>query len=206
MIRCFAYAGNDSTLVQQYGMDPQEAKEIYDNYMKGFPGIAIFQSTKKKFVVDNGFIVISPITGHKAYWWDWKYWKQVQSSYTSEFWEDYRNYHKGTGDSIAKQVSTHFKAKTKWEKNACNSPLQGSGACIFKVFNKFLFDWVVDNGYFNIIKFCIPVHDEINVECPKELAQTVSDKIQEIMKQSAKPFLTSLELNSDASISDHWIH
>ena len=203
---CFAYAGNDTTLVQQYGMDPKEAKDIYDNYMKGFPGIARFQSKQKKFVVDNGYILISPVTGHKAYWWDWKYWKKVQASYTSEFWDEYRAYHKGTGDTIANAVSTHFKAKTKWEKNACNSPLQGSGACIFKLFNKMLFDWVVDNGYFNIVKFCIPVHDEINVECPKEMAQEVSDKVQEIMKEAAKPFLSTLELDSDSSISDHWIH
>lgn len=122
---CFAYAGNDSTLVAQYGMSPEKAKGIYDNYMKGFPGIAQFQEKQKKYVVSTGHILISPLTGHKAFWWDWKYWKQVQSSYTSEFWDEYKLYHKGTGDDIAKSVSSHFKAKTKWEKNACNSPLQG---------------------------------------------------------------------------------
>ena len=34
----------------------------------------------------------------------------------------------------------------------------------------------------------------------------VSNKIQEIMKEAAKPFLKVLELDSDASVSDHWIH
>lgn len=203
---CFAYAGNDSTLVQQYGMDKEVAKNIYDNYMKGFPGIAKFQQQKKKFVVDNGYILISPVTGHKAFWWDWKWWKEVQTSYTSEFWDEYRACHKGTGDEVARKVSEHFKAKTKWEKNACNSPLQGTGAIIFKKFNKTLFDWIVDNGYFNIVKFCIPVHDEINVECPADMAEMVKNKIQEVMKQEAQPFLKSLTLDSDASISDHWIH
>ena len=203
---CFAYAGNDSTLVQQYGMDKQVAKDIYDNYMKGFPGIAKFQTKQKKFVVDNGYILISPVTGHKAFWWDWKYWCKVKNSYTPDFWDEYRQYHKGTGDDIAKAVSKHFKAKTKWEKNACNSPLQGCGAIIFKRFNKMLFDWIVDNGYFNTVKFCIPVHDEINVECPLEMADMVKDKIQEVMKEAASPFLKSLTLESDASVSDHWIH
>lgn len=203
---CFAYAGNDSTLVQQYGMDAKVAKDIYDNYMKGFPGIAKFQQKQKRFVVDNGYILISPVSGHKAYWWDWKYWKEVQKTMDNAFWEDYRLNHKGTGDSIAKFVSKHFKAKTKWEKNACNSPLQGSGAVIFKIFNRMLFDWVVDNGYFNTIKFCVPVHDEINVECPIEIKDIVATKIQEVMKAAAKPFLSKLTLDSDASISDHWIH
>lgn len=81
-----------------------------------------------------------------------------------------------------------------------------TGAIIFKIFNKKLFDWIVENNYFNIIKFCVPVHDEINVECPEEIKQIVANKIQEIMKEAAKPFLTTLELDSDASISDHWIH
>ncbi len=203
---CFAYAGNDSTLVQQYGMSPEKAKSIYDNYMKGFPGIAKFQAAQKKFVVDHGYILISPVTGHKSYWWDWKYWKKVQKSFDSKFWEEYRAYHKGTGDSIAKKVSTHFKAKTKYEKNACNSPLQGSGAIIFKIFCKMLFDWVVDNGYFNIIKFCIPVHDELNIECPKELQEIADAKLGEVMKEAAKPFLKTLVLDSDSEISDHWVH
>lgn len=203
---CFAYAGNDSTLVQQYGMDPEVAKGIYDNYMKGFPGIAKFQQKQKKFVVDNGYILISPVTGHKAFWWDWKWWKKVQQSYNQEFWEEYRSYHKGTGDDVARAVSKHFKAKTKWEKNACNSPLQGCGAIIFKRFNKALFDWIVDNGYFDKVKFCIPVHDEINVECPTDMAEEVKNKIQEVMRSEAQPFLKTLTLDSDASVSDHWIH
>ena len=38
------------------------------------------------------------------------------------------------------------------------------------------------------------------------LKDKVSEKIQEIMKEAAKPFLKKLELDSDASISDHWIH
>lgn len=203
---CFAYGGNDSTLVAQYGMDPDFAKSIYDSYMQGFSGISRFQNKEKKFVVNNGYILISPVTGHKSYWWDWQYWKKVQQSFTKEFWEEYRLYHKGTNDVIAKKVSVHFKAKTKYEKNACNSPLQGSGACIFKIFNKMYFDWIVDNGYFNIIKFCIPVHDEINVECPADLVEIADKKLGEIMKEAGKPFLKTLELDSDAEISDHWIH
>lgn len=157
---CFAYAGNDSTLVAQYGMEPAVAKSIYTNYMSGFPGVADFQNRQKKFVVDNGYILISPVTGHKAYWWDWKYWKQRQASFNSDFWDEYKQYHKGSGDTIEKRVKKHFKAKTKWEKNACNSPLQGTGAIIFKIFAAKLFRWIVDNGYFGIVKFCVPVHDK----------------------------------------------
>lgn len=203
---CFAYGGNDSTLVQQYGMPKEKAESIYKNYMKGFMGISRFQEKQKRFVVQNGYILISPVTGHRAFWWDWEYWKEVQRSLTNDFWTDYRLNHKGTGDEVAQMVRKHFKAKSSLEKNACNSPLQGTGAIIFKMFSVKLFNWVVDNGYFNIIKFCVPAHDEINVECPVNMAQMVSDKIQEIMKETGKLFCHTLEMDSDASIGDHWIH
>ena len=74
-----------------------------------------------------------------------------------------------------------------------------SGAIIFKIFNRMLFNWVLEKGYFDKVKFCVPVHDEINVECPNEIAEEVRAKIQEIMKEAAKPFLKVLELDSDAS-------
>ena len=187
-------------------MEPVFAKQVYDNYMEGFKGISTFQNNHKNFVVKNGYILISPITGHKAFWWDWKYWCKVQQSFTREFWEDYKENHKGKKTKIAALVKIHFKAKTKWEKNACNSPLQGLGAIIFKQFNTNLFNWIVENNYFNIIKFCVPVHDEINVECPNELTEIVTNKIKETMTNAGKPYLKTLQLDSDAEISDHWVH
>lgn len=204
---CFAYGGNDSTLVQQYGMSPETAKSIYDNYMKGFPGIANFQQTQKNFVVKNGYILISPITGHKARWWDWEYWKKVQKEFNMPgFWDDYKAYHKGTGDAVAKKVGTHFKAKTKWEKNACNSPLQGTGAVLYKIFSANLFKWIVENGYFKTIKFCVPVHDELNIEAPIELADIASKQLEKEMKDAGIPFCTTLKLSAESTISNHWIH
>ena len=65
---------------------------------------------------------------------------------------------------------------------------------------------MVDNGYFGKIKFCVPVHDEINVECPKELQEIVSKKIVETMREGGKPFCKDLTLDADVEISDHWVH
>lgn len=204
---CIAYGGNDSTFVRQYGMDPSTAKNIYDNYMKGFPGIAAFQKKQKDFVVKNGYILISPITGHRARWWDWKYWKQVeQETKQPGFWEDYRNNHKGTSDYIAQKIKTHFKAKTKWEKNATNSPLQGTGAIIYKIFSANLFKWIVQNNYFNIIKMCIPVHDELNIEAPIELSEIASKQLENTMMQAGTFFCKTLTLSAESTISTHWIH
>ena len=136
-------------------MDPADAKSIYTNYMKGFKGVAEFQKKQKKFVIENGYILISSVTGHKSYWWDWKHWKKRQESFTSDFWNDYRTNHKGVkGDPIATKVSTHFRVKSKYEKNACNSPLQGG--CALVKFRKFGESWNgnTEPSYIAIYKRC----------------------------------------------------
>ena len=53
-------------------MPLSKAKEIYDNYMKGFTGVAKYQTYCKQAVLDRGYVTLNPITGHKSYWWDWK--------------------------------------------------------------------------------------------------------------------------------------
>lgn len=203
---CFAYGGNDSTLMQQYGMDEKQAKSIYENYMSGFCGIKDFQASQKEFVVQHGYILITPVTGHKSWWWDYTHWQRVQKSFNRDFWEEYRRFHKGTGDAIAQKVGRHFKAKTKYEKNACNSPMQGAGAALFKVFNRRLFKWILDNDLFGKVRFCIPVHDEIVLETPEELTDKVVAACKYFMEDSATPFCTKIPMPADAEIGDYWIH
>lgn len=201
-----AYGGNDSTLVQQYGMKKEQAKSIYDNYMSGFHGIKDFQDFQKRRVNEKGYILISPLTGHKAWWWDHTYWKKLQDLMTDEFWTEYRLKHKDTGDAVAQRVGRHFKAKTKWEKNACNSPLQGAGAVLYKVFTRRFFEWILQNNLFGKVRFCIPVHDEICFEAPEDRAEEIAGICKYFMEDSAKPFCTQIPMPADVEIGNYWVH
>ena len=108
------------------GCSIEEAIVFRDAYAKGFPGIAKFKEKGAKFVRENGYILLNPITGHKTYWWDWKEWKDRKQKFTKEFWEDYKQNHKGKkNDPVVKMVSMHFKAASKWERKALNSVTQG---------------------------------------------------------------------------------
>lgn len=202
----FNYHGNADTIVRNYGLSKERAEEIEHNYMDGFKGLKKFQDDQCRFVCQHGYILISPVTGHKSWWWDYGYWKEVQRSFTPAFWDDYRAHHKGTGDEVAQKVKQHFRAKTKYEKNACNSPLQGSGAIIFKIFNRRFFDWIVDNGLFGKVKFCVPAHDEIVCECPEALTDTIVEKLKYFMSDSGKPFCTKLDMPAEEEVADYWKH
>ena len=69
-----------------------------------------------------------------------------------------------------------------------------------------IFNWVVDNGYFGIIKLCTLVHDECNWECPKDKAEWFGAFVKKQMEDAAAVYCKSLPIPADVSIDTHWVH
>lgn len=164
-----------------------------------------FAKRGSAFVRKNGYIIICKHTGHKLYWWDHKEWLERQKSFTPEFWENYKLYHKGTGDEIAKEVSMHFRAASKWDRMARNAPTQGTGAIIMKSCMTSLFNWIVDNNYFGKIEISASVHDELNCIYPEDIVE-FPVVLEQIMEKAASLYCKSLPIPAEAEISDHWVH
>lgn len=200
-----AYGGGYTTIMSQLKCSEEEAKTIVKNYEEGFKGTIEFAKKGSRFVRNNGYIIINPNTGHRLNWWDWKEWKEEQSSFTPKFWEEYRNKHKGTDDNIAKMVSKHFKAASKYDRLARNAPAQGTSAIMTKVAVTDIFNWIVKHGYFGKIHCCVLVHDETNWDYPKEVEE-FPKIVKSYMERAASMFCKSLPIPAEASIGDHWIH
>lgn len=199
------FGGSEFSIMGSMGCSMEEARAFKEAYDKGFPGITLFKQKGSRFVRQNGYVLICQHTGHKMYWWDWEKWKKEQESFTEQFWEEYRQYHKGTNDEIAQMVSRHFKVASKWDRMALNGPTQGTGACILKDSVTQLFNWVIQNGLFKKIKFCAFVHDEICVEFPEELKE-FPKMLEKLMQESAAKFCKSLPIPAEASMGKYWIH
>ena len=155
-----AYGAGYTTIMQALKCTEKEALTIVKNYEEGFKGTAEFAKKGSAFVRKNGYILINPSTGHRMYWYDHKDWLNVQKSFTQEFWNDYKNYHKGTNDSVDIMVKTHFKAASKYDRLARNAPVQGTSSIMTKDAVINIFNWIVDNGYFGKILCCALVHDK----------------------------------------------
>lgn len=138
----------------------EQAQGYIDALDKEFVGMAEFAKRGSKFVRKNGYVLICKDTGHKMYWWDHKEWLERQKSFTPEFWDEYRLYHKGTDDEIAKMVRKHFQAAGKWDRMARNACTQGTGAVIMKSAMTSLFDWIVEHGYFGRVEISASIHDK----------------------------------------------
>lgn len=199
----FAFLGNWATLVANYGMPKKEAMAIEDNYKKGFAGATRYQEMCKKRTESTGIIYICKETGHIAKWWDWKDWHKRQVS--KEFWDTYRTL-KASGEPIPDIYQEHFAARNKWDKNSVNSTTQGLGAVIFKHFNYELYKWIIQKGYFNKVKFCVPVHDEICLECPEELTDEVVKATKYYMESIGALYCHKLSLPAQEEVGKYWKH
>lgn len=193
------------TIAKSAGCSEEQAQKYIDDLDEFFAGRTAFFKKGSKFVREHGYVVISPITGHKVYWWDWNEWKERQKSFTPEFWEDYRLHHKGTGDEIAVMVRNHFQAASKYDRYALNSPTQGTGAIIMKDAITSLFNWIVDNNLFGKVKLCVVVHDEINCEYPKELTY-FPQILASLMSTSAAKYCKSLPIPAESTVEKYWVH
>ena len=199
--------GSDGTAVApQLGISTEEARKLVQNLLSGMKGLNAFKIQGSKEVRTNGYVVAMPQTGHKSYWWDFEEWKERQQSFTPEFWEDYKIHHKGTDSEIALMVKKHFQAASKYDRAALNTPTQGGGAVVIKDAATQLFNWIVDNGYFNKILIVNITHDEINSECPKEMSENYASLVTSIMEKTAAKYYNKLPFPAEASIGDCWIH
>lgn len=193
------------TIAQSANCSVEQAQEYIDRLDKGFTGISRFAREGSKFVRKNGYVLINKYTGHKMYWWDHDKWLERQKSFTSEFWDEYKAYHKGTTSRIALEVREHFQAASKWDRMARNAPTQGSGACITKLACTNFFNWIIDNGLFDKVKIVAIVHDEVCIEYPKELEDTYK-MLEYHMEEASKAYCKFSKIPAKAEVSTHWVH
>lgn len=205
---CFNYGGQDSTLIRNYGLDAKRAKEIYENYMSGFAGLKRYQDFRRIDVMRKGYILLSKITGHKAYIYDYDELKmQMEKQDDPDFWAYYREMKQENPECDTVQgVRRLARRKAESEKQSINYPIQAAGALCFKLASIKLFNWLLKNGLLFKVKYCIPVHDEINLEAPDEISEEVADMLVKCMVSAGKPFCTRAHLGADVEVGDHWIH
>ena len=199
------FGGSEFAIQNAMGCTIERAREFKEAYNKGFPGILKYKEKASKIVRNKGFILLCPITGHKTYWEGFKRWLNIQTSYTKEFWDEYRLIHKPNKDKVYLDVKKHFQEVSKFDRKSLNSPTQGTGAVILKDSQIDIFNWVVDNGYFGKCLLCCLCHDECNWEYPEYLEEFPSI-IKSKMENSASKYCKSVPIPAEASVGDHWIH
>ena len=200
------FGGSEFAIQNSMGCTIEEAREFKNAYDSGFPGISEFKKKGSEFVRKNGYILMCKYSGHKMFWWDHDKWLERQKKFTSEFWDEYREKHKDTGDVIALEVKHHFQAAAKWDRMALNAPTQGSGIVILKIAMTNFFKWIIEKGYFGKVELSALVHDESNIIFPEELKDIVPPMQQKCMEEAAALVCKKLPIPAPYDVEHFWKH
>lgn len=116
------YGGDYNTISKNDGIPVEEAKEIYDNFMEGFPGIKRYQDYCRAAVMRDGYILLNPLTRHRAHIYDAEELKETHNKMQEPgFWEYYQNVRKrNPQDEIVQEVRHYMQRKAASEKQSIN--------------------------------------------------------------------------------------
>jgi DNA polymerase I-like protein with 3'-5' exonuclease and polymerase domains len=89
---CFNYNGQAPTMATNCNIPIDFATRIYNNYFKRFNGIANYFKVQKRDMWNRGYILISKITGLRAYIYDYPILKGIEKRKNSmeDFWDIYK--------------------------------------------------------------------------------------------------------------------
>ena len=203
------YGGSGIGIADQLGLSVEQGQKIYDAYFAAFPGLKAYFDEAKKFGVDNGYVLISEVTGKKSYvdYYD-EFLEAKKAVGVKGFWDNYKKHreHKTASYSkIKQQVSTFFSKKGQIERMSLNYPIQGQSSEITKLSCVYFWeDYLLPNNLLFTVKFINTVHDENLVECPESLSGEIANALESAMVKAGAVFCKRVPLKADPCIEKFW--
>lgn len=203
------YGGSGIGIADQLGLSIEQGQKIYDAYFAAFPGLKAYFDQAKKFGIDNGYVLISAVTGKKSYvdYYD-EFLEAKKAVSVKGFWDNYKKHREHKTASYSKikhQVSTFFSKKGQIERMSLNYPIQGESAEITKLSCVYFWeDYLLPNNLLFTVKFINTVHDENLVECPESLSGEVANALESAMVKAGAVFCKRVPLKADPCIEKFW--
>lgn len=205
-----AYGGTAVTVSNNLNIPLSLAEETEVKYFEAFPGLKSYFKKAAAQPVKDGYVLINNVTGRKSYIDFYKDFKRLDERIDSDFWTTYRAEKAKNSDlfnhELKPLVRDYFRKKGMIERRGLNFPIQGSAADMTKLALCYIFDWILENNYFNIVKIVQVTHDEIGCEAPEELAEDVALVVKESMEKAGKVFCKTIPIEAEPEISSWWTH
>ena len=203
------YGGSGIGIADQLGLSVEQGQKIYDAYFAAFPGLKAYFDEAKKFGVDNGYVLISAVTGKKSYVdYYGEFLEAKKAVGVKGFWDNYKKHreHKTASYSkIKQQVSTFFSKKGQIERMSLNYSIQGESAEITKLAGIYFWEeYLVPNKLLFTVKLINAVHDEYLVECPESLGEEAAQFLQKSMEKAGDVFCKRIRLKAEPTIDMYW--
>lgn len=180
------YGGNGFTISKNLGLSAAEGDAVYDAYFKAFPGLRKYFDDVIEDTLKKGYITINELSNR---------------SYQLPMWDDMKKLEK-----IPSKKSKYMRLRSAIGRLALNYPVQGTAGDITKSAVAKYRQWLIKNDLFDKVFITNVVHDEINVEAPKELAEIAAKGLEDCMSAAGKPWCQTVKLKAVAAIGTYWAH
>lgn len=191
-----AYGGTGFTISNNLNISKEEGDKVYEEYMKAFPGLAKFFEAQKRRAFNDGFIRVSDYSGRIRF---------VDGIDDVKHYLGKVDWDKFKEDPLYKEeVNGYQRRRGGIEREAMNSPIQGTAAEMSKLAGVYFFEWILENKLFNKVYIPIFVHDEYVAECPKNKADMVAEALQFCMETAGEEFLSILKIKAEPQIGQSW--
>ncbi len=166
----------------------EEAQTVMDSLKAKTPQKIAYFKRCAEFVKKNGYIRIDSVTNRISYFPEWEEYKQLETI--------------PYDDKTKEQRSKYFKLRGMLERGGQNRPIQGSAggmtkiACILfedKIEKLGLNAWIANQ-----------VHDELIVECSKDIQEQVKSILEEAMIESGQLFCKVIPTKVETYVGTNW--
>ena len=205
------YGGNGTTIAENLNLTKEEGDNIYEAYFEAFPQVKEYFTQVANRSFENGYVLINNVTKSKCFIFQFSEYKRLRTRINNpNFWNQYNT--EKMKDSITYRnilkpmVTKFFGMKGQIERMAYNYPIQGTAAEMTKVAAIYLFNYILHNNLFNIVKIVNLVHDEIIIECPEMLSDKIAQVTEEYMVKAGDIFCDEIPVKANPVISNHWEH
>lgn len=209
---CFLFGGTGYTAALNLNISRKEGEELEKTYFEAFPSLKYHFDKVEKEALEKGYILIDSTNGSKWFIDNYEEFKKVHDVVTnlpSSYWEKYRE-ERGKNSSWYQEqkenISKYYSRKGQIRRNAINAPVQGSSATITKKAVLNMYNYILENNLFNKVLIVNVIHDEILLECPKELANNMAQILKQCMEDASKEHCTIVPLKAEPIIVDWWQH
>lgn len=159
--------------------------------MSAFSGLKDYFEKVGRFTKQNGYVLISKVTGRKFWINDYDKFKQLA--------EDIQyTYDK---DSLRK----YNKINNKIQRLSQNYPIQGCASEVTKLAIIWFFRWIRMHNLWNKVLIVGAVHDEILVEYPEQFTM-VPEVLRKCMEKASEEYCPIIPLGASPEVGKFWIH
>lgn len=171
------YGANEYNLYKKMDTTVDEAREIKEKYFETYSGLAAW-------LTKNGFTAINTL--------------QIRTHWGRR--HVFKDYHEWVDVDGKKVKIENKKQKGGIKRNGFNSPIQGFCSdlmkhCLFRVYTA-----VKPYG----ARIVTAIHDEFNLQCPREHAEIVCKIVGDEMTAGCESEITAFPVTVKATIVDNW--